>query len=194
MSTTIQKIFSYSDDMLDRNLSFYSDKNNYTIKLEKLNAVIINAYINNQLNDIESEMVESSKFDIIMNCNPKTYEEFINLWYDQKILKKINIQIDRNRLINWKDMKLSRKLNPDRQIVKQLSLNSDYLFCLFSNKIKIFDLKTLTYASQFDHIENSLNRIYSNKEYLIYQLMNLNFQILNLKTIKTQILIRKLNI
>jgi hypothetical protein len=87
--TNIKNIFSFSDIELDLKLKEYKDKIKYDNILEKRNALIINFFNNDDLNENEMTLVSSDEYDHIMKNNPKTYKEFLIL-VNNKTGMKIN--------------------------------------------------------------------------------------------------------
>ena len=60
--------------------------------------------MNELLNSKEMEIVESDNYDRVMNSNPESYSEFLNLL---KPKKKINININPQLLKTWDNLKVT---------------------------------------------------------------------------------------
>jgi len=125
---TLEEIFSFSESELQNQLNKFEDSTKYSNKLEKLNAVIIHNFNNDNLNEKESKIVESEKYNKIIKLN-LTYPEFIRKFYQQKF-KKIQINIDPNLLKSWTHAKYIKTLpeNNDEDSISSMTINEKYLF------------------------------------------------------------------
>lgn len=128
MKITLEEIFSFSESELENQLNKFEDLTKYSNKLEKLNAVIIHNFNNNNLNKKESKIVESEKYNKIIKLN-LTYSEFIKNFIQNKF-QKIQININFNLLKSWPNAKYIKTLsdNNDEDAISSITLNEKYLF------------------------------------------------------------------
>ena len=101
---TIEEIFSLTKSQLKNKLLEYEDETHYSNNLEMINAVIIHSFNNSLLISEEMEIVESDNYDRVMNLNPTSYSDFLNLL---KPRKKINININPELLKSWNTPKVT---------------------------------------------------------------------------------------
>jgi len=171
MLTTIEKIFSFSKKELRLQLLKFNDTQEYSNILELRNALIIQAFNNNQLNEKESKIVEDDKFDLIMKTNPENYNDFLEK-LSNKFKSKINININPNHLKSWKYPKIIKTIDYKRKyLLASMYSNSKYIFITLVNnenekcKIEIYDFKlNLVKKIQLKYGYSELN--FSNENYL----------------------------
>jgi len=171
MLTTIEKIFSFSKKELRLQLLKFNDTQEYSNILELRNALIIQAFNNNQLNEKESKIVEDDKFDLIMKTNPENYNDFLEK-LSNKFKSKINININPNHLKSWKYPKIIKTIDYKRKyLLASMYSNSKYIFITLVNnenekcKIEIYDFKlNLVKKIQLKYGYFELN--FSNENYL----------------------------
>jgi len=137
--TTIEEIFNFTESELKSKLIEYEDETHYSNNLETINAVIIHSFNNSLLISEEMEIVESDNYDRVMNLNPTSYSDFLNLL---KPRKKINININPQLLKSWNNYKVTT-LEGHRYSVNSVAVSDKYIISGSDDKkIKIWDLST----------------------------------------------------
>ena len=162
---TLEQIFSFTEKELNSKLKEY--KSSYSRRKEKLNAVIIDAFNNNQLNEEESKIVETSAYDSAINLNPSSYIEFMRFY--NEFIRFYNAITRNNQIIN---LNMSKKswITPKVTILKEhiergtgfslirlnatcLAVSNKYIISNLNNKIKIWDLSTFEFTILEGHTE-----------------------------------------
>jgi hypothetical protein len=163
---TIEKIFSLSKKELKLQLIEFNDEEKYSNILELRNAVIIQAFNNNQLNENDEKIVSNDKFDLIMKTNPKTYIDFLDKLDNKisskkqisKFTRKINIDVNPENLKSWNYVKIIKTIDYDNQhLFRSMTSNSKYLFVHLinnNNNRKIINRKISIYDFKFELIHN----------------------------------------
>ena len=172
---TLNTIFNLCEDELNFQLQKFKDNLNYSNNLEKLNAVIINNYNNNQLNKIESQIVESEEYDLVIQNNPKSYKEFIYFYNNllQNKYKCIKIQIN-----SFNSYELLNSLNlymTNFKIKNTLffKMNEKFIISSSNNKsILIDDTKIIT-------LNSYVITFNINEKYIIISLSDNTIQVFN---------------
>jgi hypothetical protein len=166
---SIKEIFSLTEKELDSKLKLFKDKTKYLNLLEKINAVIIHSLNKNLLNDEESELVESKKYDKIMELmsNKKlNYEEFNSLLNNKKSLN------NKELLNNKKSEKVKINFKNAKNLQTKININSDSL-------LSWKNIELLIESEKFDRSIMTMTfiKIFENRFLIIYKLSKNNIQI-----------------
>jgi len=155
---TIEEIFNFTKSELKNKLLEYKDETHYSNNLERINAVIIHSFNNKLLNSEEMEIVESDNYDRVMNLNPKSYLEFLNLLNTKK---KINININPELLKSWNTPKITT-LEGHTHNVNSVVVSSDNKYIIsgsFDRTIKIWNLSTFELVTTLEGHTDSVSSV-----------------------------------
>jgi tRNA A-37 threonylcarbamoyl transferase component Bud32 len=133
MTTSLKQIFSLSENQLDEKLKFFKDKEKNYNYLEKLNAVIIYSFNHSLLNETESSIVKTKKYNFIINKN-LNYDEFMSYFPN---LEKTNLEI---KILEIKNLEI-KDLEIKNLEIKDLEIKDLEIKDLENKNLEIKDLE-----------------------------------------------------
>jgi len=179
--TTIEEIFNLTKSQLKSKLIEYEDETHYSNNLKRINAVIIHSFNKELLNTKEMEIVESDNYDRVMNLNPESYSQFLELLNQKKKSTKINSQL----LKRWKNSKLVTTLEGHTDGVRSVVVSDKYIISGSADKtIKIWDLTTFELVATLEGHNSIVNSVIVSDKYIISGSFDRTIKIWDLSTFK----------